>query len=140
MEEKTCNPVLHGATLCNMKTARVMVNLPADVKKRLMQRAKSERRSASNLAVKLIEEGIAQCAHEVAASNELRAFGIDPAMALRDKLAEVQRDQFLSTSTNEPKNQPPAPPVIPESQLCHSPAASWVLAGRATSRPALRVG
>jgi hypothetical protein len=88
--------MLHGATLCNMSNARVMVNLPRDVKKRLIARARLERRSASNLAVKLIEEGIAQTQTEVEASTELRALGIDPAMALRDKLAEVQRDQFLA--------------------------------------------
>jgi len=88
--------MLHDATLCNMSNARVMVNLPRDVKKRLIARARLERRSASNLAVKLIEEGIAQTQTEVEASAELRALGADPVMALRDKLAEVQRDQFLA--------------------------------------------
>lgn len=76
-----------------------MVNIPGDVKKRLIARAKSERRSVSNLAVKLIEEGIAQSAEELAASTELRALGADPVMALRNALAEVQRDQFLSSQT-----------------------------------------
>lgn len=73
-----------------------MVNIPGDVKKRLIARAKVERRSVSNLAVKLIEEGISQSAEELAASAELRALGADPVMALRNALAEVQRDQILS--------------------------------------------
>ena len=39
---------------------------------------------------------MADAGHITHAAAELRALGADPAMALRDKLAEIQRDQFLA--------------------------------------------
>ena len=121
-------------------TNRIIVSLPAEIAKKLRHLAALESRSVSNFAGVIVGRALAADPEIQNAAAELRTLGADPVMALRDKLAEVQRDQFLSTSTNETKNQPPAPPVISESQLCHSPAASRVLAGRATTRPALRVG
>lgn len=120
--------------------ARITINLETKLARAAKQKAAADRRSVSSYLLKLIEADMADTGHIRHAAAELRTLGADPVMALRDKIAEVQRDQFLSTSTNETKNQPPAPPVISESQLCHSPAASRVLASRATARPAFRVG
>jgi len=77
---------------------RTTVSLDKSVVVLAKKVAVKERRSFSNLVEVALDsyvntERTPEIRH---AAAELRALGADPVMALRDKLAEVQRDQFLA--------------------------------------------
>lgn len=77
-------------------TARIIVSLPRATAEKLRALARSESRSLSNYAGVIVGRAMAADPELLNAIAELRTLGADPAMALRDKLAEVQRDQFLA--------------------------------------------
>lgn len=77
-------------------THRIIVSLPAETAKKLRQRAALESRSVSNFAGVIVGRAMAADPELLNAIDELRLLGADPAMALRDKVAEVQRDNFLA--------------------------------------------
>lgn len=79
--------------------ARLTINLETKLARAAKQKAAADRRSVSSYLLKLIEADMADSGNVTHAAAELRALGADPVMALRDKLAEVQRDQFLSSQT-----------------------------------------
>lgn len=76
--------------------ARITINLEDALAEAAKSRATADRRSVSSYLLTLIEADLADAGIVQAAAAELRALGADPAMAIRDKIAEVQRDQFLA--------------------------------------------
>lgn len=77
-------------------STRIIVTLPTETAKKLRHHAKLESRSLSNFAGVIVGRAMAADPELLNAIAELRALGADPVMALRDRLAEVQRDQFLA--------------------------------------------
>jgi hypothetical protein len=76
--------------------SRLTINLEPKLARAAKAKAAADRRSVSSYLLKLIEADMNDSGVVHAAAAELSALGADPVMALRDKLAEVQRDQFLS--------------------------------------------
>ena len=77
-------------------STRIIVTLPAETAKKLRQHAALESRSLSNFAGVIVGRALAADPEMQNAATELRALGACPVMALRNALAEVQRDQFLA--------------------------------------------
>ena len=76
-------------------TTRIIVSLPAETAKKLRLHAALESRSLSNFAGVIVGRALAADPEMQNAATELRTLGACPVMALRDKIAEVQRDTFL---------------------------------------------
>ena len=78
---------------------RTTISLDPRLAQLAKRAAKTERRNFSNLVEVALAAYITPAARptaEAEAALELRTLGACPVMALRDKLAEVQRDQFLA--------------------------------------------
>jgi hypothetical protein len=82
--------------MAKKSTHRIIVSLPRETAEKLRALARAESRSLSNCAGVIVGRAMAADPEMMNAAGELRALGADPVMALRDRLAEVQRDQFLS--------------------------------------------
>ena len=78
-----------------MSNGRQMVNLPAELARRVKQRARDEKRSVSNLLGCLVAEAF-EPTETTKLAAELTRLGVSPEMALRNALAEVERDTALS--------------------------------------------
>ena len=73
-----------------------MVNLPADLARRVTQRAQEENRSVSNLLGCLVAEAFESNAELARLAAELTRMGGSPEMALRDAIGTLERDEVLS--------------------------------------------
>lgn len=80
-------------------STRIIVTLPAETAKKLRQHAALESRSLSNFAGVIVGRALAADPEMQNAALELRTLGACPVMTLRDKIAEVHRDKFLSTAS-----------------------------------------
>ena len=77
-------------------TRRIILTVSEATATFLEQKAISESRSLSNCAGLILSRAIVADPEALTALEELRSLGIDPVSALRDKLAEVERDTVLS--------------------------------------------
>ena len=78
---------------------RTTISLDPRLTQLAKRAAKTERRNFSNLVEVALAAYITPAARptaEAEAATELRALGACPVMALRDKIAEVQRDTLLA--------------------------------------------
>jgi hypothetical protein len=74
--------------------SRLTINLEPKLARAAKAKAAADRRSVSSYLLTLIERDMTDAGVVVSAATELRALGACPVMALRDKIAEVQRDTF----------------------------------------------
>lgn len=77
-------------------TRRIIVTVPESTADFLANKAQAESRSLSNCAGLILSRAIVADPEALTALDELRALGIDPLSALRDKIQEVERDTLLS--------------------------------------------
>jgi hypothetical protein len=78
---------------------RTTISLDPRLAQLAKRAAKTQRRNFSNLVEVALAAYITPAARptaEAEAATELRALGACPVMALRDKIAEVQRDTLLA--------------------------------------------
>lgn len=125
--------------------ARITIHLTDPLVSAVKTKAEASRRSVSNYLQMLVEADLGGAGPIVTAAAELNALGADPVMALRDKIAEVTRDQFLSTETKtetHPHDEKTVstPPPLSGADRRHPPANVRVVALRTPARPPLCVG
>lgn len=90
--------------------ARITINLAPSLASAAKLKAEAARRSVSNYLQMLVEADLGGAGPIVTAAAELNALGACPVMALRDKIAEVTRDQFNDHEKRTPTIAPPNRP------------------------------
>jgi hypothetical protein len=76
--------------------ARITINLDPLIAAKVKGLAQKDRRSVSSYILRLLETDTAQSAGVIQAAAELQSLGADPIIALRDKISEVQRDDYIA--------------------------------------------